>query len=125
MLLLSIAIAAESLLCNDDWFWLHMSVVLGAKLMTNDEMRDHTFQMLSPRWFERWKERNQIRFGLGAWMPAVAQSAESPGSKQSHHRQIVFSIPPRYSHRMQCLVSNHSYAFPARNTETWLCVWSS
>ncbi len=33
-------------------------------MVTNDEMRDHHFKMLSPRWFNRWKERHQIRFSF-------------------------------------------------------------
>lgn len=33
-------------------------------MVTNDEMRDHHFRMLSPRWFNRWKERNQIHFSF-------------------------------------------------------------
>ena len=37
-------------------------------MVTNDEMRDHHFQMLSPRSFARWKERNQIHFNYGDWL---------------------------------------------------------
>ena len=53
---------------NDDWFWLYTAVALGCRVVTNDEMRDHHFQMLSPRFFQRWKERRQIRFAFGAWV---------------------------------------------------------
>lgn len=35
--------------CNDDTFWLYLTVHLGCDVVTNDEMRDHHFQMLSPR----------------------------------------------------------------------------
>jgi pentatricopeptide repeat protein len=35
--------------CNDDTFWLYLTVLLGCDVVTNDEMRDHHFQMLSPR----------------------------------------------------------------------------
>lgn len=35
--------------CNDDWFWLYMAVALKCQVVTNDEMRDHHFQMLHPR----------------------------------------------------------------------------
>lgn len=34
---------------NDDWFWMYACVKLGCHIVTNDEMRDHHFQMLSPR----------------------------------------------------------------------------
>lgn len=53
--------------CNDDWFWLYAAVAMNCQVVTNDEMRDHHFQMLSPRWFCRWKERKQIHFTFGAW----------------------------------------------------------
>lgn len=35
--------------CNDDWYWLYAAVYWRCKLISNDEMRDHHFQMLSPR----------------------------------------------------------------------------
>ena len=35
--------------CNDDWFWLYAAVKLRCKVVTNDEMRDHHFQMLHAR----------------------------------------------------------------------------
>lgn len=33
---------------NDDWFWIYAAVKYHCKIVTNDEMRDHHFQMLSP-----------------------------------------------------------------------------
>lgn len=50
---------------NDDWYWLYAAVSAGAAgaLVTNDELRDHVFQMLpAPRLFYKWKERHQVRF---------------------------------------------------------------
>jgi proteinaceous RNase P len=49
---------------NDDWYWLYAAVASGvdAFLVSNDEMRDHVFQMLpAPKLFQRWKERHQAR----------------------------------------------------------------
>lgn len=48
---------------NDDWYWLYAAVFTGGRVLvlTNDEMRDHHFSMLSHRSFERWKERHQVR----------------------------------------------------------------
>ena len=34
---------------NDDWFWMTATVTLRCSVVTNDEMRDHHFQMLCPR----------------------------------------------------------------------------
>lgn len=54
---------------NDDWYWLYAAVHAGddAFLVTNDECRDHVFQMLpAPKLFYRWKERHQVRFSITA-----------------------------------------------------------
>jgi hypothetical protein len=40
------------------WLDGHVQVV------TNDEMRDHHFQMLSQRAFQRWKERHQTHYNF-------------------------------------------------------------
>ena len=29
-------------------------------LISNDEMRDHLFQLLAPRFFQKWKQRHQV-----------------------------------------------------------------
>ncbi|PSC70853.1 pentatricopeptide repeat [Micractinium conductrix] len=54
---------------NDDWYWIYASVTAGAKglLVSNDEMRDHIFQLLAPKYFLKWKQRHQVKyhFGLG------------------------------------------------------------
>jgi pentatricopeptide repeat protein len=34
---------------NDDWFWLYAAVSQRCRVVTNDEMRDHHFQLLSPK----------------------------------------------------------------------------
>jgi hypothetical protein len=107
--------------CNDDWFWLHMAVVMRAKMLTNDEMRDHNFQMLSPRWFERWKERNQIHFSFLNWERVPEDTTNIIST--THWRVADFSKPKIYSHRMQCLLPKRSYAFPAVDSDTWLCIY--
>jgi pentatricopeptide repeat protein len=40
---------------NDDWYWMYAALQRGKKVavVTNDEMRDHTFQMLAHRDFMR------------------------------------------------------------------------
>uniref|UniRef100_A0A1D1ZH13 ribonuclease P n=1 Tax=Anthurium amnicola TaxID=1678845 RepID=A0A1D1ZH13_9ARAE len=47
---------------NDDWYWLYASVKLKCLLVTNDEMRDHIFELLGRNFFPRWKERHQVRY---------------------------------------------------------------
>lgn len=59
---------------NDDWYWLFAAVNSKCLLVTNDEMRDHLFQLLGTGFFPRWKEKHQVRLtpakpGLNLHMP--------------------------------------------------------
>ncbi|KAK9096229.1 hypothetical protein Sjap_021726 [Stephania japonica] len=59
---------------NDDWYWLFAAVSCKSLLITNDEMRDHLFQLLGTSFFPRWKEKHQVRLsvsraGLNLHMP--------------------------------------------------------
>ncbi|XP_047321307.1 proteinaceous RNase P 1, chloroplastic/mitochondrial-like [Impatiens glandulifera] len=59
---------------NDDWYWLYAAVSCKGLLVTNDEMRDHLFQLLGTSFFPRWKEKHQVRLvvskrGLNFHMP--------------------------------------------------------
>ncbi|KAH7844204.1 hypothetical protein Vadar_025450 [Vaccinium darrowii] len=47
---------------NDDWYWLYAAVKLKCLLVTNDEMRDHIFELLGRSFFLKWKERHQVRY---------------------------------------------------------------
>ncbi|KAF8029405.1 hypothetical protein BT93_E1955 [Corymbia citriodora subsp. variegata] len=47
---------------NDDWYWLYAAVRLRCLLLTNDEMRDHIFELLGSKFFSKWKERHQVRY---------------------------------------------------------------
>ncbi|XP_038987008.1 proteinaceous RNase P 2-like, partial [Phoenix dactylifera] len=45
---------------NDDWYWLYAAVKLKCLLVTNDEMRDHIFELLGRSIFPKWKEHHQV-----------------------------------------------------------------
>ncbi|XVF46888.1 hypothetical protein PTKIN_Ptkin03bG0064300 [Pterospermum kingtungense] len=45
---------------NDDCYWLYAAVKLRCMLVTNDEMRDHIFELLGSSFFLKWKERHQV-----------------------------------------------------------------
>ncbi|CAI8600447.1 unnamed protein product [Vicia faba] len=47
---------------NDDWYWLYATVKLRCLLVTNDEMRDHIFELLGSNFFNQWKERHQVHY---------------------------------------------------------------
>ncbi|KAL3776479.1 hypothetical protein HJC23_009278 [Cyclotella cryptica] len=86
---------------NDDWYWMHAALLHGGKnnspspppvlAVTNDEMRDHHFQMLAQGSFLRWKERHQIHFDFGAW------------NKRLGRREVLLRYPSAYSRRIQRL----------------------
>lgn len=47
---------------NDDWYWLYAAVKLKCLLVTNDEMRDHIYELLGSSFFRKWKERHQVHY---------------------------------------------------------------
>ncbi|CAN7109435.1 unnamed protein product [Brassica rapa subsp. narinosa] len=47
---------------NDDWYWLYAAAKFKCLLVTNDEMRDHIFELLSTSFFQKWKLRHQVRY---------------------------------------------------------------
>mmetsp|Transcript_11543 Transcript_11543/g.29214 ORF Transcript_11543/g.29214 Transcript_11543/m.29214 type:complete len:696 (-) Transcript_11543:953-3040(-) len=79
---------------NDDWFWMHAALKYKTLVVTNDEMRDHHFQMLAPKFFLRWKERHQIHFDFG-------ETLQERGSSGRHPRQVLLTYPEVYSRRIQ------------------------
>jgi len=78
---------------NDDWFWLHVALKHRSLVLTNDEMRDHHFQMLAPRIFLRWKERHQVHFNFGEW-----ENTDGDGNRG---RRVNLEFPSAYSRRIQ------------------------
>lgn len=86
---------------NDDWYWLYAAVRGGAGtlLVSNDEMRDHHFGMLSARAFLVWKERHLTKFGLGAW-------------RRDGSREVTIDAPPAFSLRSQRDTDGKHWHFP-------------
>ncbi|KAI4305820.1 hypothetical protein L6164_029163 [Bauhinia variegata] len=56
---------------NDDWYWLYAAVSCKCLLVTNDEMRDHLFQLLGSSFFPRWKEKHQVRLSSSTKGPTL------------------------------------------------------
>lgn len=113
--------------CNDDWFWLYMAMYLNCKIVTNDEMRDHHFLMLSSRSFARWRERNQIHFSFGSWVSTSTYDSSDNGVKdKSMIRDANLVIPKVYSHRTQVISCPNrlpSYYVPLLQSDSWLCIY--
>ncbi|OMO63028.1 Ribonuclease Zc3h12a-like protein [Corchorus olitorius] len=79
---------------NDDWYWLYAAVKLRCLLVTNDEMRDHIFELLGSNFFLKWKERHQVRYSflkgtLKLQMPPAYSVVIQESEKGSWHVPIV------------------------------------
>lgn len=79
---------------NDDWYWLYAAVSCKCLLVTNDEMRDHLFQLLGNSIFPRWKEKHQVRMtvsrnGLALHMPPPYSIVTQESERGSWHVPTV------------------------------------
>ncbi|XP_008775808.2 proteinaceous RNase P 1, chloroplastic/mitochondrial-like isoform X1 [Phoenix dactylifera] len=94
---------------NDDWYWLYAAIKCKCLIVTNDEMRDHIFQILGNDFFSKWKERHQVRFSY-------------------HDGNFEFHMPPPCSVVIQESEKGH-WHIPisvehdeSERERTWLCV---
>ena len=100
---------------NDDWYWMHAVVQAGPRglLISNDQMRDHIFQLLSPKFFPKWRARHQVTFEF--W-----------------DNHLTFERPAKFSTCIQRDVPTAAdgeqaaealgWHFPPSETQEWLCV---
>lgn len=93
---------------NDDWYWLYASILAGKNgmLISNDEMRDHIFQLVAPKYFLKWKERHLIRYGF-EMKPRIGRVP-----------RLIYPKP--YTSCTQEL-ENGSWMAPIGDGEEWLC----
>ncbi|KAL8496391.1 hypothetical protein ACS0TY_020194 [Phlomoides rotata] len=82
---------------NDDWYWLYAAVKLKCMLVTNDEMRDHIFELLGSNFFFRWKERHQVRYtflkgSLKLIMPPLYSGVIQEAKKGSWHIPLAGEV---------------------------------
>ncbi|XP_047330674.1 proteinaceous RNase P 1, chloroplastic/mitochondrial-like [Impatiens glandulifera] len=96
---------------NDDWYWLYAAIKYKCLIVTNDEMRDHLFQLLGNDFFPRWKERHQVRFSFSETGP-------------------LFQMPPPCSVVIQESENGHWHIPVAAECDsedkrTWLCITRS
>ncbi|KAH9622954.1 hypothetical protein KSS87_011491 [Heliosperma pusillum] len=93
---------------NDDWYWLYAAVKLKCLLVTNDEMRDHIFELLGSSFFLQWKERHQVHYTFLKSVPEL-------------------KMPPTYSILIQ-ESEKGSWHVPIasenndESSRTWLCI---
>jgi hypothetical protein len=82
-------------------YWLYAAMASGerCKVVSNDEMRDHHFGMLSPRSFLRWKERHVVHFNF---------------CKKKQNLEPELEYPPAYSIAVQ------DHPTPGHPGRSWL-----
>ncbi|KAG7621340.1 Pentacotripeptide-repeat region of PRORP [Arabidopsis suecica] len=98
---------------NDDWYWLYAAAKLKCLLVTNDEMRDHIFELLSNSFFQKWKERHQVRFTfvkgcLKLEMPPPFSVVIQESEKGSWHVPITSQDKEESSRSWMCITRQSS-----------------
>ena len=73
---------------NDDWYWMYAAVAAGSqgRLISNDEMRDHVFQLLAPRYFYKWKQRHQV---VACFSPRLDTPPPPPPNPERKHGGVL------------------------------------
>ena len=95
---------------NDDWFWLYAGVVSttansSSIIISNDQMRDHHFQMLSMKHFLKWRERHWVNRVLRQGLQDATDLRLPDTVLYSHATPrwaLVLSCTPIYRAAMLC-----------------------
>lgn len=93
---------------NDDWYWLYAAIKFKCLLVSNDEMRDHLFQLLGNDFFPKWKERHQVRFGfsdagLEFYMPPPCSVVIQESEEGHWHIPIEAELNDEAERRWLCI----------------------
>ncbi|KAK9279075.1 hypothetical protein L1049_012750 [Liquidambar formosana] len=101
---------------NDDWYWLYAAVKLKCLLVTNDEMRDHIFELLGSSFILKWKERHQVRYtfvkgNLELQMPPSYSSVIQESEKGTWHVPLASESDDKTSKAWLCIsrTSTHGH----------------
>ena len=109
---------------NDDWFWMHAALWCGRNTMvlSNDEMRDHHFQMCAHRSFLRWKERQQAHFDIVARkVTIIYPDVYSRRIQKLDEKRLVIPLPKRGDEN-RFLDGSHEADDSAPGEETYVCI---
>ncbi|KAL3532463.1 hypothetical protein ACH5RR_005984 [Cinchona calisaya] len=98
---------------NDDWYWLYAAIKFRCLIVTNDEMRDHLFQLLGNDFFPKWKERHQVHFSFSESGPEFHMpppcSVIIQESEQGHWHIPITSESESHGERTWlCITRSHS-----------------
>jgi hypothetical protein len=124
---------------NDDWYWLYAAVAsrdsTGGRervfVVSNDQMRDHHFNMLAPRNFLKWRERHQVMYSFSFRLrrrlssDSSLSSADGDGAPRRDPSSVAavpsFQFPSPFSRRAQEAVDGRAWYAPvAENDGAWL-----
>ncbi|KAF3644207.1 proteinaceous RNase P 2 [Capsicum chacoense] len=98
---------------NDDWYWLYAAVKHKCLLVTNDEMRDHIFELLGSSFFARWKERHQVKYTfvkgeIKLLMPPTYSVVIQESGKGSWHVPLAGEVVEESSRTWLCITRQAS-----------------
>mmetsp|Transcript_20192 Transcript_20192/g.47390 ORF Transcript_20192/g.47390 Transcript_20192/m.47390 type:complete len:205 (-) Transcript_20192:132-746(-) len=132
---------------NDDHYWLYAALNgEGARkclVVSNDQMRDHRFDMLAPSCFERWRERHVVGYEVGVYRhggAAVEGGGDGAGGgtelgaelveravRRAAATRVSLHFPPLYSSVVQSDAAGREWFFPSaeKEPEEWLCARAS
>lgn len=89
---------------NDDWYWLYAAMSGSKQLVTNDLLRDHTYQMMSAG----------LCRSLAQWYESAVVSYSITGGTI-----VKFKLPAAFTRRPQLI--DHTWFFPISGKRgTWL-----
>lgn len=110
---------------NDDWYWLYAAVKLKCFLVTNDEMRDHIFELLGRSFFLRWKENHQVKYTfvkgcLKLQMPSPYSLVIQESEEGSWHVPLASKSCEQFSGTWLCITRANSRrpSYVLANAET-------
>ncbi|CCW68991.1 unnamed protein product, partial [Phytomonas sp. Hart1] len=88
------AILASPGFLNDDYCWLYIAVRHpNCFIVSNDQMRDHHFSILRPRYFLRWRQRYRITYSV-FFDPSTAQTSLEIHTPRPYSIWVQ-SVPPQ------------------------------
>ncbi|MED6148871.1 hypothetical protein PIB30_057131 [Stylosanthes scabra] len=98
---------------NDDWYWLYAAVKLRCLLVTNDEMRDHIFELIGSNFFNQWKERHQVHYtfvkgNLKFQMPPSYSLVIQESEKGSWHVPLALDTSDETSRTWLCITRQYA-----------------
>lgn len=77
-------------------YWLYAAVKLKCLLVTNDEMRDHIFELLGSSFFLKWKERHQVRYSMTTLLTYHCICSNFRCTSLRLNYYVLLSVSPTY-----------------------------